>query len=81
LFTFHWYAGEVPPLPGLAVNVMPAPIHIGFAPEAMAAAMEAGVVGITVITMTEVVAVKGTAQTEELAVTMQVTVALLASVA
>jgi hypothetical protein len=29
-FTFHWYAGVVPPLTGVAVNVTDVPGHIGF---------------------------------------------------
>ena len=35
-FTCHWYAGVVPPLVAVAVNVADAPTHSGFVPEVKA---------------------------------------------
>ena len=36
LFTRHWYAGDVPPLVGVAVNITDVPEQTGFAEAVMA---------------------------------------------
>lgn len=34
--SFHWYTGVVPPLDGVAVNVIEAPAQVGFEPDVIA---------------------------------------------
>jgi hypothetical protein len=46
-FTFHWYAGEAPPLMPVAVKVTDVPAQIGFAEAAMETLT--GFNGLTVI--------------------------------
>lgn len=59
--TCHWYAGEAPPLVGVAVNVAEAPAHIGLLPVVCAIITEGTSNGFTVIVMPALVAVVGLA--------------------
>ncbi len=44
--TFHWYAGVVPPLVGVAVKVTDDPLQTGFAEAAMRTLTGLGVVAV-----------------------------------
>ena len=77
LFTFHWYAGLVPPLPGVAVYVTEVPAHT----ELDEAAIETltGNSGLTIIVTTLDVAGLPVAQDIE-EVSTQVTASLFTGV-
>jgi hypothetical protein len=76
--TFHWYAGVVPPLVGVAVKVTEAPAHI-VVPDPLAIETVGATVPDTVMVMAFDVAVVGLAQ-GEFEVSIQVTTSLLAIV-
>jgi hypothetical protein len=77
-FTFHWYAGVVPPLVGVAVKVTEAPAHI-VEPEPLAILTEGVTEVFTVMAILLEVAVVGLAQAA-LDVSTQVTASELARV-
>jgi hypothetical protein len=60
--TFHWYAGVVPPLVGVAVKVNELPEHVGFDPDVRAMDTEGVTFAFTVTVIAFDVAVVGLAQ-------------------
>ena len=76
--TFHWYAGEAPPLEGVAVKVTVDPAHTGFC-EGVTFTLT-GSNGLTVMVMAFEVAGLFEMQTNSEEVRTQVTISLLAGV-
>jgi hypothetical protein len=63
-FTFHWYAGFVPPLPGCAVKDSSNPAQRGLVPELRLIVTEEIRIELTVMVMPELTAVGVIAQVE-----------------
>jgi hypothetical protein len=76
--TFHWYAGEAPPLEGVAVKVTVDPAHTGFC-EGVTFTLT-GSNGLTVMVMAFEVAGLFEIQLDIEEVIIQVTMSLLAGV-
>jgi hypothetical protein len=76
--TFHWYAGEAPPLEGVAVKVTVDPAHTGFC-EGVTFTLT-GSNGLTVMVMAFEVAGLFEMQTNSEEVRTQVTISLFVGV-
>ena len=74
-FNFHWYDGEPPALPPVAVNVTLVPAHT--APDGLAAMLTVGAdVGLTTIVIADEVAVAGLAHAKFEVITQVTTLPL-----
>lgn len=62
--TFHWNAGVVPPLVGVAVNVTEVPVAVGFVPAVIEMLTDGATDGFTLILMLLLVAVVEVAHVE-----------------
>ena len=74
--TFHWYAGALPPLVGVAVKVTDAPEADGFVPAVMAILTAGATDGLTVMVIALLLALGVVAQ-DELEVNVHATTAPL----